>query len=64
MKEQIEKFANEAASHGDLMGAAIAMVALGRDHSQIPLLAEDRQAVDAMDEREAFAKVSDWMQGE
>lgn len=62
MKEQIKRFADEAAAHGDLLGAAVAMAALGRDHSQIPLPADDRQAVNAMSEHEAFAKVADLLQ--
>lgn len=54
--DQLNKLSDECAQHGDILGAAIAAKAVGRDVSGYDLSSAERSKVDAMTAVEAAAE--------
>jgi hypothetical protein len=63
-RQRVSQLADEAAQHGDLLGAAMCAKSLGDDVSGYALTAAERATLDSTTQEEAIRQVSQWLADE
>jgi len=62
-EDEVEAYTAEAAAHGDLLGAAIALAAIGESYDHVALSAAERARVDELTQDAAVDATRDAIVG-